>query len=103
MGRSSPTPACLGPARDGTRIRLLVQPRASRTEICGLVGDRLKVRLRSAPVEGQANAELLRFLRKGLGVGSGQIRLAAGEKSRRKEVLVTGLAPEEVQARLELD
>lgn len=102
MSAPLPTYACFDLARDGTRVRLLVQPKASRTELCGPVGDRLKVRLRSAPVEGKANAELLRFFRRCLGLSSGQIHLVAGERGRRKELLVTGLDPDEVQARLGL-
>lgn len=102
MSPSPPIPAYLDPTPDGTRVRLLVQPRASRTEVCGVVGDRLKVRVRSAPVEGKANAELLRFLCKRLGVSSGRIDLAAGERGRRKEVLIAGLSPSQVRPLLGL-
>ena len=100
MNAPSPIPSYLGVAKGETRLRLLVQPRASRTEVCGAVGDRLKVRLRSAPVEGRANAELLRFLCKRLRVSSGRIHLAAGERGRRKEVLVAGVSPSDVHALL---
>ena len=47
--------------RDGADwvVEVRVQPRASRTEFAGLLGDRLKVRLQAPPVDGRANAALL--------------------------------------------
>ena len=52
----------------GIRIRIHVQPRASRTEIAGRHGDALKVRLAAPPVDGAANDALLDFIADRLGV-----------------------------------
>ena len=46
----------------GIRLRVRVQPRASRTELAGRYGDALKIRLAAPPVDGAANEALVRFL-----------------------------------------
>lgn len=67
---------------------LRVQPRASRDEFVAAYGDRYKVRITAAPVEGKANAHLLRFLAKSFGVSQGQINLMSGEHVRNKGVRI---------------
>jgi uncharacterized protein (TIGR00251 family) len=48
---------------DGAVVLVLhVQPGAKRTEVAGVHGDALKIRLAAPPVDGKANAELVRFL-----------------------------------------
>lgn len=66
------------------RVRVRVQPRASRTEIVGRFGDALKVRVAASPVDGAANRELIRLISKRLGVATSRVRLLAGEASRSK-------------------
>jgi uncharacterized protein (TIGR00251 family) len=44
-----------------------VQPGAKRTEIAGLHGEALKIRLAAPPVEGKANAALRAFIAERLG------------------------------------
>ena len=46
----------------GIRLRLHIQPRASRSELAGRHGNAIKVRLTAPPVDGAANEALLRFL-----------------------------------------
>jgi uncharacterized protein (TIGR00251 family) len=88
------------PDGDGTRLRLHVQPRASRTEIAGPHGDALRIRLAAPPVDGAANDALLRFLAERLGVPRSTLSLVAGESSRRKTVRAATLAPDVVASRL---
>ena len=71
-------------------LELHVQPGASRTAVAGLHGDALKVRLAARPVDGAANAELLRFLAEALGVPRRDLAIEAGATSRRKRVSVAG-------------
>ncbi|MBI2313199.1 MAG: YggU family protein [Betaproteobacteria bacterium] len=78
------------PARNLLLLTLHVQPGAKRTEVAGLHGDALKIRLAVPPVEGRANAELLRFIADALGVPAKQVALKQGERSRRKVVEVRG-------------
>jgi hypothetical protein len=69
-------------------LTLHVQPGAKRTEVAGAHGDALKVRLAAPPVEGKANAELLRFLAAAFGVPARAVTLVRGETSRQKVVRV---------------
>lgn len=69
-------------------LALHVVPGARRTEIAGTHGTALKVRLAAPPVEGRANAELLRFLAAAFGVPRGRVELVRGEASRDKLVRV---------------
>ncbi|HSP78062.1 MAG TPA: DUF167 domain-containing protein [Myxococcaceae bacterium] len=82
----------------GVRLAVLVQPRASRTRVVGEHDGLLKIQLAAPPVDGEANAALLEFLAKRLGVPRRQVTLVAGDASRRKRVLVTGLGVAEVEA-----
>jgi uncharacterized protein (TIGR00251 family) len=88
--------------RDGVRIRLHIQPRAARTELAGAFGDSLKVRLKSPPVDGAANEELVRFLAEALGVPRGNVELVAGHSARRKSVRVAGVSASDAGRRLGL-
>jgi len=67
---------------------LHVQPGASHTEVSGTHGDALKVRLAAPPVDGKANAELLRFLAEAFGVPRRNVTLVRGETSRAKVVRI---------------
>jgi uncharacterized protein (TIGR00251 family) len=81
------------------RIRFAVhmQPRASRTEVVGLHGDALKVRLSTPPVDGAANAALVELLADALGISRRAVRIVAGEMSRGKVVEVDGADVENIR------
>ncbi len=81
--------------RDGVAIRIHAQPGARRTEVVGLHGDCLKLRLASPPVDGKANACLIEFLARRLRVNRSQVSITRGMGSRRKTVFVAavGLQP----------
>lgn len=53
-------------------LTLHVQPGAKKTEIAGLHGDALKIRLAAPPVEGKANDCLIVFLAQKLGIAKRQ-------------------------------
>jgi uncharacterized protein (TIGR00251 family) len=80
--------------RQGYLLRLTVAPGASRTEVVGLYGDRLKVRLAAPPEKGAANRELIAFLARELKLPKTAIRLTFGSQSRAKVVEILGLDPE---------
>lgn len=86
--------------RDGESLSLTlhVQPGAKRTEIAGLHGEALKIRLAAPPIEGRANEALLRFIADTFDVPLRQVELKQGGQSRHKVVMVTGskVAPESV-------
>ena len=86
--------------RDGVTIHVHAQPGAKRTEVAGLHGDCIKVRLASAPVDGKANACLVEFLAQRLGVKKSLLTITRGIASRRKAVFiaVAGLQPDALLA-----
>jgi len=77
-----------------------VQPRASRTEVAGVLGDQLRVRLTAPPVDGAANEALVRFLAERLGVPRSAVRVVSGETGRSKVVAVEGIGLSEARDRL---
>lgn len=70
-------------------LTLYIQPGAKRTEVVGLHGDALKIKLAAAPREGRANAALLKYLAECFKVSQSQVVLKQGEKSRRKVVCIS--------------
>lgn len=71
-------------------LTLHVQPGAKRTELAGLHGEALKVRLAAPPIEGRANEALLRFIADIFGVPLRQVELKQGGQSRHKVVAISG-------------
>lgn len=88
--------------KDGTvRLHTYVQPRASRSEVAGEHGESIKIRITAPPVEGEANAELERFIAKLLGVASSRVEVVSGMSSRQKVVAIEGMTVAEITALLE--
>lgn len=76
-------------ANDRTQLAVRVTPNARKSEFAGWTADEkgrpvLLVKLNAPPVDGKANAELIRFLAKILGCPKGQITLLRGTSSRQK-------------------
>lgn len=77
---------------DGSvRFAVRVQPRASRSEIVGVHGDAMKIRLSAPPVDGAANDALVELVADALGVSRRSVRIVGGESSRSKTVEVEGV------------
>ena len=79
------------PTGSGVRFVVQVQPRASRTEVVGVHGDALMVRVAAPPVDGAANEELSRYLAKQLGIAASAVQVVGGATGRRKIVEVAGI------------
>ena len=84
----------------GATFQVRVHPRAKKNAITGEVGDALKLALTAPPVEGRANEACISFLAEVLNVPRSSVTIAAGESSRNKVILVTGLSVMQVEARL---
>lgn len=80
-------------------LTLHIQPGAKKTEVAGLYGDALKIRLAAPPVDGKANAALLGFVAERLGIARSAVTLKSGQTSRRK-VLEATAAPADAARRL---
>lgn len=72
----------------GWLISIHAQPGAKKSEVAGLHGDALKIRIASPPVDGRANEALIAFVAKALGVPRAAVTLAHGAGSRRKTLLL---------------
>jgi uncharacterized protein YggU (UPF0235/DUF167 family) len=59
------------------------------------------VRVSAPPVEGKANAALLEFMAKVLGVRKSRVEVVAGEAGLDKILSVLELSPQEVQTRIQ--
>jgi uncharacterized protein (TIGR00251 family) len=79
-------------------LRVKVQPKASRSEFCELLDDRLKIRISAAPSDGKANQQLVQFLAKQFKVSKSQVRLLSGDTSREKRFMI--IAPKQIPTEL---
>lgn len=82
---------------EGIVFQVRVVPRSSRSEVAGIQGDSLKVRLKAPPVEGRANEECIRFLAGLLGVKRDRVRILSGLKSKTKTIAVSGLQKKDLE------
>jgi len=82
-------PAFARRVEGGIEIALRVVPGASRSEIVGPLGDRLKVRVGAPAERGRANRALLELLREWLGVRD--VEIVAGHGSAQKTARVAGV------------
>ncbi|NIV73577.1 MAG: YggU family protein, partial [Gammaproteobacteria bacterium] len=75
---------------DGETLLLDVrlQPRAGGNSVVGVEDDRLRIRVRAAPVDNAANEGMITLLAKELGVAKSRVRLLSGAKGRNKRVAV---------------
>jgi uncharacterized protein len=72
-------------------LELHVQPGAKRTEIAGMHGTRLKIRVAAPASDGRANAALVEFLAERYGVPKRNVSIERGAASRQKKVAITGV------------
>lgn len=71
-------------------IDIYVQPGAKISQIIGIHGERLKIKISSPPVDGKANHEVIEFFSQLLNISRRDISLVSGEKSRNKRVKIIG-------------
>jgi uncharacterized protein (TIGR00251 family) len=65
-----------------------LQPKASTDEFVGEHDGQLKIRITAPPVDGKANAHLVRFLAKAFGVPQGQVTIERGDTGRSKRIRI---------------
>lgn len=75
-------------------VLLIVQaaPRAAKSEICGVHGDAIKIRVKAPPVDGKANQALREFIAELLGIPLRSVELVSGDTSKRKIFRITDVA-----------
>ena len=83
---------------EGVIVNVRAQPRSSRAGIDGLFGaDALKVRIRSEPVDGKANKELIEVLADAFGLPKSAVVFKGGETSKTKRLLLRGVTAAQMQ------
>lgn len=68
----------------GVLLHLHVIPNARKTEIIGIHGECLKIKIQAPPVDGKANDEIIRFFSKLLKIPKARIYFENGETSKSK-------------------
>lgn len=84
----------------GVELRVWVQPGATQTEIAGMHGGALKVRIAAPAHQGRANQALVEFLAELLDLQKSSVSILRGEKTREKKVLLRGLNAQKLWERL---
>ena len=82
----------------GVILAVRVQPRASKTEIAGVMDGALKVRLQAPALEDRANEALCEFLAHLLKTPKSAVRILSGHRSRSKRVEIRGMTQQQVLA-----
>ena len=83
-------------------LKLKIHPGAKRSKVNGYFGDALKIDLQAPPVDGKANAALLKFLAEILKLPKSAVELKSGDTSRDKVVRISGTTPEKIISALKI-
>ncbi len=75
---------------DALLLRIYVQPRSSKSRICGIHDGALKLRLAAPPVDGAANEECRSFFSRLFKVPKSSVTILSGEASRHKRLRIEG-------------
>ena len=86
---------------EGVILNVRAQPRSSKAGIDGVMGDAVKVRIKSAPVDGRANKELIETLADAMGLPKSSVIFKGGETSKTKRILLKGIGGPAVTAVVE--
>ena len=81
-------------------LRLKVVPNASRERIMGPLGDALKLAVTLPAESGKANTAVIKLLATKLDLPQSAIELVRGHTQPRKDILIRGVAPDEVAQKL---
>ena len=85
---------------EGALLRVKILPRASRTEVVGLLGEELKIKIAAPPVDSAANEALIRFLADRLGCPRRAIELRYGHHSPHKVLRLHRVTAAQAASRL---
>lgn len=77
-----------------------LQPKAATDEFVGEHDGQLKIRITAPPVDGKANAHLVKFLGKAFGVPQSHVTIERGETGRSKRIRIR--APGKFPATLQI-
>ena len=78
-------------SKNGITIKVRVEPKASKREISGIIGDSLKVKVHSPPSGGAANEELRELLSERFSIRKTAVKIIKGSTSKDKIVEIEGI------------
>lgn len=84
----------------GVSFEVKVVPGASRDQVVGLLGDKLKVKVAAPPENGKANAAVCRLIAQTLGVAASAVRVVRGASQPNKCIEVRGVDAATLLAKL---
>jgi uncharacterized protein (TIGR00251 family) len=85
---------------ESCRLKVKAVPGASRDEVAGYVGDRLKVRVKAPAEGGKANGAIRRVVAETPGVHARDIEIERGATSAEKMIVIHGVSEEEAMRKL---
>ncbi|XP_063605330.1 UPF0235 protein A2cp1_1215-like isoform X2 [Penaeus indicus] len=81
-------------------LKIVAKPGAKESKVTDISCEGVGVQIGAPPMDGEANAELVKFLASALGVRKSDVSLERGSKSRQKTVCVSGLQAEDVETKI---
>ncbi len=75
-------------------LKIRAIPNAKKTEIVGMLGDAVKIKVRGVPEGGRANREILEFLATELKISRKNVEIHSGETSREKLLRISAISRE---------
>jgi len=82
------------------KLQIKAVPNASKDEICGWLGEELKIRVAAPPEQGKANGRIVGLLAQFLQLPESHIRIVSGHSSARKAVEINGSSLNQLRAKL---
>ncbi|MFW2330760.1 MAG: DUF167 domain-containing protein [Nitrospinota bacterium] len=84
-----------------TLLKVVIVPSSSCCNVDSIIDKRVKIKLKSPPVDNRANRELISFLAKLLKLKKGDISIKNGLSSKRKSILIENCDYEQVKGTIE--
>lgn len=81
-------------------IAIHVQPGARKTEVVGLYGEAIKIKVAATPERGIANDALVGFIAEKLDIAKSAVKLVRGRTGRSKTIAIEGMTSEDARTRL---
>jgi uncharacterized protein (TIGR00251 family) len=79
---------CYEKSKNGIYLKIKVTPKSSRNAVLGLVGDRIKIAVRAAPQNGEANEAAIEVLSEFFGIKKSCCVITSGHTSSRKTAFI---------------
>jgi uncharacterized protein (TIGR00251 family) len=90
------TDLALEQQKDSVVFDVRVIPRSSKSEIVGSLDGALKVKLKSPPIDGAANEELIKLLSKRFSVPRSALEIFSVHTSKKKRLRLTGISNQQI-------